>query len=101
VSDCRGPGSARRKRGAWNLTEAKARFSELFDAALKVPQRVSRHGKHEVVVLSAGEYHRMTGAAKQRGTLVDFLAGLHFGDLDLDRNDAFGRDMEATPAPPA
>jgi len=78
----------------WQLTDAKARFSELFDRALEAPQRVSRHGKDTVVVLSAREYERMGGSTAKRGKLVDFLATLHLGELDLDRDEPFDRDVE-------
>jgi prevent-host-death family protein len=84
-----------RKRPAeWQLTDAKARFSELFDRALKTPQRVSRHGKDSVVILSAREYERFAGSPARKGKLVDFLATLHFGELDLDRDEPFDRDVE-------
>ncbi len=36
----------------WQLQEARGRFKDLFDHALRGPQRVTRHGKNSVVVVS-------------------------------------------------
>ena len=42
---------------AWQLQEAKAKFSELVQKAIEEgPQTVTRHGKEAVVILSAEEY---------------------------------------------
>jgi prevent-host-death family protein len=51
----RGPGN-------WPLQDAKARFSELVRRAhSEGPQIVTVHGREEVVVVSAKEFHRLTG----------------------------------------
>jgi prevent-host-death family protein len=43
----------------WQLQEAKSRFSELVDRAIKHgAQMVTKHGKPAVVVISAEEYQR-------------------------------------------
>ena len=43
----------------WQLQEAKSRFSELVEKAMrKGAQTVTRHGKPAVVVISAEEYQR-------------------------------------------
>lgn len=55
----------------WQLQEAKARFSELFDLAVHgKPQVVTRRGKDAVVVLSREEYE---GLRAPSPTLVSFL----------------------------
>ena len=47
---------------SWALADAKNRFSELFDRALREgPQIVSRRGKEEVVVVAAAEFARLRG----------------------------------------
>lgn len=52
--------------GQWQLQDAKARFSELFRQTLAAgPQFVSRQGGGEVVVMSRGEYDRLTGRHRQ------------------------------------
>lgn len=44
----------------WSVAEAKARFSELVaKAKAGVPQRVTRYGKDEVVVVSAADWDRL------------------------------------------
>ena len=69
----------------WALAEAKNRFSEVFDKALREgPQRVSRRGKEEVVVMAASEFERLQG---EKASFVDFLlSGPSFDDLDLERD---------------
>ncbi len=81
--------------GEWQLQDAKARFSQLFRRARdEGPQRVTRHGKDAVVVLSAEQYDRL--AARQRGSLVEFFARspLRGVKLDLTRAKDYGRDVE-------
>jgi len=56
---------------AWQLQEAKARFSELFDRAIRgVPQIVTRRGKDAVVVLSREAYESL---AHGDSSLISFL----------------------------
>ena len=56
---------------SWKVAEAKARFSELIDRALREgAQEVTRHGKRTVVVVAAEEWDRR---ARRRGSLVEFL----------------------------
>lgn len=80
----------------WKLEDAKNRFSEVFRRALAhEPQLVTRRGKDAVVVLSAEDYERLTGATN----LLEFLADSPFadavasGDLRLDRPRNTGRDI--------
>ena len=56
---------------SWKVAEAKARFSELIDKALREgAQEITRHGKRTVVVISAEEWDRRAG---RQGSLVEFL----------------------------
>jgi antitoxin Phd len=49
----------------WQLQEAKSRFSELVERAIKQgAQTVTKHGKPAVVVISAEEYQRTRGPRK-------------------------------------
>jgi prevent-host-death family protein len=71
--------------GQWALQDAKARFSEVVrKAKTEGPQRITVHGREEVVVVSVEEYQRVkderTGAA-----LVKMLQESPLGDIDLDR----------------
>ncbi len=69
----------------WQLQQAKNRFSELVEAALrKGPQEVTRHGKPAVVVLSKEEYDRLTNKnATPKQDFIDFmLNGPKIDDID-------------------
>jgi prevent-host-death family protein len=57
---------------SWNVAAAKARFSELVDAALADgPQTITRHGRTAVVVVAADEWERKT---RRVGNLAEFFA---------------------------
>jgi prevent-host-death family protein len=61
-------------RGDWQLQDAKARFSEVFQLARsRGPQRITRHGKEAVMVVPAEEFERLSGRSRQGG-LVEFFA---------------------------
>jgi prevent-host-death family protein len=48
--------------GRWLLQDAKARFSELVRRVhSEGPQHVTVHGRHEVVVVAADEFRRLSG----------------------------------------
>jgi prevent-host-death family protein len=50
------------KPGQWLLQDAKARFSELVRRVhSEGPQRVTVHGRDEVVVISADQFRRLKG----------------------------------------
>ena len=69
----------------WQLQEAKSRFSEVVDLALKEgPQLVTRRGEEAVVILAANEYRRLSG---QTANLMDCLLNAPRGEpLVLDRS---------------
>ncbi len=51
-----------RRTGRWALQDAKARFSEVVrKAKSEGPQRITVHGREEVVVVSVEEYRRVKG----------------------------------------
>ena len=53
------------RTSAWQLQEAKSRFSELVQTVItKGPQTVTKHGKPAVVVISAEEYQRSLAPRK-------------------------------------
>ena len=77
---------------AWQLQEAKARFSELVRRTLiEGPQTVTRHGEDVVVVLSAAEYHKLKD---REPNLKEVLMSGPEGDLDLEREQDCGREFE-------
>jgi prevent-host-death family protein len=68
-------------RATWPLAEAKARFSEMIDRALRDgPQTITRKGKQAVVVVSAEEWRRKT---RRTGNLAEFFAASPLGSSGL------------------
>ncbi len=81
----------------WQLQDAKARFSEVFRLAReRGPQRVTKHGREAVVVISAEEYTRLTQSKARKGSLSEFFAAspLRGSGIDLDRPRDLGRDIQ-------
>ena len=79
------------RKGRWSLQDAKARFSEVVRRAkTEGPQRITVHGREEVVVVSVEEYRRVkgqpTGAA-----LVTLLHDSPLRDLAIERVRTRGR----------
>jgi prevent-host-death family protein len=78
----------------WQLQDAKSKFSQVVNRAIKDgPQIVTRHGEEVVVILSVDDYHRMTQpkpsllALLLESPLID--SGL---EIQRDRED-FGREI--------
>lgn len=81
---------------AWQLQEAKQRFSELVRRALdEGPQVVTRRGEEVIVVLAAEEFRRLEGG------LPDFkeflLAAPELDELEIRRDPAPARSVELPP----
>ena len=56
----------------WTVAEAKAKFSEVIDRAVKKgPQTVTRHGRTAAVVVAAEAWERKV---RRTGNLAEFLA---------------------------
>ena len=77
----------------WQLQEAKNKFSQVVNEALKRgPQVVTRRGKEIVVILSREEYRRLK---KSQSGVVEFfqhspLVGV---ELDLERDKTHPREV--------
>lgn len=70
---------------SWKVAEAKSRFSELIDKALREgAQEITRHGRRTAVVVSAEEWDRKT---KRKGSLIEFLeqSPLKGSGLEIER----------------
>ncbi len=85
---------------AWQLQEAKQRFSELVRRAEREgPQVVTRHGEEVVVVVPAEEYRRMSGGGEKRMDFKEFLMsapeGLEFIIPERPPND-YPREVDLT-----
>ena len=70
----------------WQIQEAKNKFSEVVDEAIKHgPQIITKRGVETVIVLSYTEYHKMMLSQKK---LSDFFreSPLAKTELDLTHN---------------
>jgi antitoxin Phd len=77
---------------AWQVQEAKAKFSQLVQKAIdEGPQTVTRHGKKVAVVLSADEYNELQ--ARRPGLLEVLMSGPG-GDLELPERTVQDREIE-------
>ena len=77
----------------WALQDAKNRFSEVVDHALREgPQTITRRGKETAVVVSVEDFQRLTA---DRRSLVSFFRNspLTGVELDLERPDDYGREI--------
>lgn len=80
------------------MQEARAHLSALINAAhAGRPQRITRRGRDEVVVIKAEDYERLCGP---RGSLVEFLRNsplaeaVAAGEIDLERDRSPIRDLD-------
>jgi antitoxin Phd len=79
---------------SWKLQDAKNRFSEVVDQALRTgPQLVTRRGTEAAVVISYEDWSRLT---RRRSPLVELLrrAPRVRGGLDVARSKDLGRDLD-------
>lgn len=73
------------RTGRWALQDAKARFSEVVrKAKTEGPQRITVHGREEVVVVSVEEYRRVKGQPTGQA-LVELLQGSPLRDIRIER----------------
>jgi prevent-host-death family protein len=57
--------------GTWPLQEARNHLRDVIDSALdQGPQRITRHGKQAVVVVSEDEWNRRTGPGRSFGDVL-------------------------------
>lgn len=72
------------KTGKWLLQDAKARFSELVRRVRSEgPQRVTVHGRDEVVVISAEEFRRLKGDLTGEA-LIAAMQASPYRDIDIE-----------------
>lgn len=80
----------------WALRDAKARFSEVVrKAKTGCPQRITVHGKEEVVVISMDEYRRKFDA-RTGADLIKAMQACPYPDfpLERDKTPAENRDVD-------
>src|SRR5260370_15134835 len=72
------------KSGEWLLQDAKARFSELVRRVRSEgPQRVTVHGRDEVVVISVDEFRRLRGDPSGEA-LIAAMQASPYRDIDIE-----------------
>src|SRR5438876_10568004 len=77
--------------GQWALQDEKARFSEVVrKAKTEGPQRITVHGREEVVVVSVEEYRRVKGEPSGQD-LVKLLHDSPLRDITIERTRPRGR----------
>lgn len=78
----------------WQLQDAKSKFSQVVNRAIKEgPQIVTRHGQEVVVILSVDDYHKMTQPKPSLLALLLDSPLLHSGlEIQRDHKD-FGREI--------
>jgi prevent-host-death family protein len=80
----------------WLLQDAKARFSELVRRVhSEGPQHVTVHGRDEVVVVSAEEFHHLKGD-RSGAALIAAMQASPYRDIDIapKRNHMPVREVE-------
>ena len=81
-----GAGRATTAPGQWLLHEAKARFSELVRRVrTEGPQRVTVHGRDEVVIVSAEEFRRLNGE-HSGAALIEAMRACPYPEIDFETN---------------
>jgi prevent-host-death family protein len=78
----------------WQLQDAKNRFSEVVQKALKHgPQLITRRGIKTAVIMSIEEYQKLT---KPKTDIVDFFhkSPLKNIGIDLTRDKDAGREVD-------
>lgn len=78
------------KHTKWSLQDAKARFSEVVRrAGEEGPQHVSVRGKEKAVVISAGDYARLTAGSTRTGEtgarLIEIMRDPRIKGLKFER----------------
>jgi len=82
------------KKNIWQLQDAKSKFSQLVENAIRhEPQFVTKHGNNAVVILSFDDYQKII---KPPTDLVAFLRSspLMGAELEFSRNKDLPRDVK-------
>lgn len=78
---------------AWQVQEAKQKFSALVQKAIdEGPQVVTRHGEEVVVVVAKAEYEKLKG--RKRDFKEFLLNGPDLSLLDLERRKDMMREID-------
>jgi antitoxin Phd len=82
-------------RRNWSVQDAKNRFSEVVEAARRMPQTVTKHGKPAVVVMDVGEYDRLRQLERADApSFTDMLLAMPQDDGEFPRRSVRMRDLD-------
>ena len=80
---------------SWSVQDAKNRFSEVVEAARRVPQTVTKHGKPAVVVVDVVEYERLRQFERtQAPSFADALLAMPQDDGEFPHRKVRMRDLD-------
>ena len=80
---------------SWSVQDAKNRFSEVVEAARRMPQTVTKHGKPAVVVMDVVEYERLRRLERaQAPSFADALLAMPQDNGKFPRHNVRMRDLD-------
>ncbi len=82
-------------RRSWSVQDAKNRFSEVVEAARRLPQTVTKHGKPAVVVIGVDQYERLRQLERAKApSFVEVILAMPQDDGEFPRRNVRMRDIE-------
>jgi antitoxin Phd len=82
-------------RRNWSVQDAKNRFSEVVEAAKRMPQTVTKHGKPAVVVMDVVEYDRLRQLERAEApSFTDLLLAMPQDNGEFPRRHVRMRDLD-------
>ena len=80
---------------SWSVQDAKNRFSEVVEAARRMPQTVTKHGKPAVVVVNVVEYERLRQLERAKApSFAEVILAMPQDDGDFPRHHVRMRDLD-------
>jgi antitoxin Phd len=82
-------------RRSWSVQDAKNRFSEVVEAARRMPQTVTKHGKPAVVVVDVAEYERLRHLERAKApSFVEVILAMPQDNGEFPRRNVRMRDLD-------
>jgi antitoxin Phd len=82
-------------RRSWSVQDAKNRFSEVVEAARRMPQTVTKHGKPAVVVVDVAEYERLRHLERAKApSFVEVILAMPQDNDEFPRRNVRMRDLD-------
>ena len=80
---------------SWSVQDAKNRFSEVVEAARRMPQTVTKHGKPAVVIVDVVEYERLRRLERAKApSFVEVILAMPQDDGEFPRRIVRMRDLD-------